>query len=57
MKLFLYLDLFNGLNDRVDDKGVSSFSRSLRGCSNPGLQRILNANGGSGHLWFLSRPL
>jgi hypothetical protein len=31
MVLFLYLDVFDSLSDRVDNKGVSSFSGSLRG--------------------------
>jgi hypothetical protein len=50
MELLLYLDLFDSLSDRVDDEGVSRFPGSLRSCSDPRLQFILNANGGRGHL-------
>lgn len=49
MMLFLYLDLFDSLSDRVDNKGVSGFAGSLRCCGDPCLQIILNANGGCGH--------
>ena len=49
MKLFLCLDLFDGLCNCIDDEGMSSFPCSVRRSRDTIFQIVINANGSCRH--------